>query len=82
MNRTSLLTNALMWKPDKWIIAPAVLMVNITINEITPPDPGPNRPKIIDFLTKMIVRTLPRNPRGEGGQEKIDKHPQIQLGNS
>ena len=30
---------------------------------------GRDRPNVIDFLREMSVRTLPRTPRGEGGQE-------------
>ncbi len=35
-----------------------------------PPDPGRNRPKTPYLIRKMAVRTLPRTPRGEGGQEQ------------
>ena len=29
-----------------------------------------NRPKTIDFMSKLTVRTIPRTPRGEGRQEQ------------
>ncbi len=44
-----------------------------TTNEIRlPPGSGPKSP---DALRKVTVRTLPRTPRGEGGQEQIKKRP-------
>ena len=46
----------------------AVLKAKIEIKDIIiPPDPVRNRPKTIDFLRKVTVRTLPQNPPGEGG---------------
>ncbi len=32
----------------------------------TPPNPARNRPKTRDVLWKMAIRTLPRDPPGEG----------------
>ncbi len=54
----------------------AVLKAKIQIkNKIVPPGCGRNRPKTSDFLKKMAVRTLPRDPPGEGGaKNKIKKH--------
>ncbi len=52
---------------------PAVLKVKLEIpNSNYPPDPGRNRPTIIDFLRKMIIRTLPRTPRGRGDKNKLN----------
>ncbi len=38
-------------------------------------DPGRNRPKTSDSIRKMTIRTLPRDPPGEGGaKNKIKNH--------
>ena len=38
------------------------------------PDSGRNQPKTYDFLKEMAVRTLPRDPPGEGAaKNKISK---------
>ncbi len=39
-------------------------------NKLPPPDPGRYRPKTFDFQREMTVRTLPRDPPGEEGQEQ------------
>jgi hypothetical protein len=40
-----------------------------------PSDPGRNRPKILDRLRHMAVRTRRRTPRGQGKQEQVQKRP-------
>ncbi len=46
----------------------AALRAKIKLNiDFSPPDPGRNRPKTPDFIRKVAVRTLPRDPPGEGG---------------
>ncbi len=40
------------------------------IQYITLPDPGRNRPRTFDVRRKMAVRTLSREPPGEGGGKK------------
>ncbi len=53
----------------------AVLEVEIKIEiKLPPPDPGRNRPKIIDPLKEWLSGPSPGPPRGEGGQENILKH--------
>ncbi len=51
--------------------SPAVLKVNMKMKTRLPPGSGPKSPKIIDFLSKLTVRTLPRTPRGEGDKNKL-----------
>ncbi len=41
------------------------------IKNIVPPDPGRNRPKTVDPLCNMTVRTLPRDLPGRGARNKI-----------
>ena len=37
----------------------------------SPPDPGRDRPRTIDLLRKMAIRTVPRTPPGGGrGRDK------------
>ncbi len=38
-----------------------------------PPDPGRNRPHSRDFLRKLTVRTLPRDPPGGGGAKNKNR---------
>ncbi len=47
--------------------------VKIKFRNNLSPDPGQNRTKIIDLLRNMAIRTLPRTPQGEGGQEQTKK---------
>ncbi len=47
---------------------------------ILPSDLGRSRPKTIDNLSNMGVRTLPRTPPGEGSRDQNKKQPLIQLG--
>ncbi len=56
----------------KYSLGPAVLKVKITIKiKITPPpDPAQNP----GLLRKTTVRTLPRDPPGEGGGQGINKN--------
>ncbi len=55
---------------------PAVLKVKIKLKlKWHPPDLAQNP----GFRRKTAVRALPRDPPGEGGQEKNKKHPLIQL---
>ncbi len=53
------------------VFCPAALKANIKITSRFPPDPGRNRPKALDLLRKMSVRTLPRTPGGTGNKNKI-----------
>ena len=39
------------------------------MSKISAPDCSIYRPQTHDFLGKLTVRTLPRDPPGEGGQE-------------
>ncbi len=63
--------------PDPLHNYPAALEVEMKIKiKITPPDPARNP----GFCRKTAVRTLTRDPPGEGGQEQIQKRPYMQLG--
>ncbi len=57
------------------IEGPAVLEVEIKIENKLPPRSGPKSSHNYRFLRKVTVRTLPRTPRREGGQEQIKKRP-------
>jgi hypothetical protein len=46
----------------------AVLKAKTKIKNVS--ESGRNRPKHYDFLREMAVRTLPRDPPGEGGPRK------------
>jgi hypothetical protein len=50
----------------------AALRANINIKIGFPPDPARNRPKTHDSLTKMAVRSLPKElPEGRQEQNKL-----------
>ena len=53
-----------------WDLYPNSLGPKLKLKIYYPPDPGRNLHKILAFLKEMTIRTLPRDPPGEGGQEQ------------
>ncbi len=61
---------------DQHVYKPAALRANIQITNILPPRVRVGiGPTPTDFVRKITVRTLPRTPRGEGGQEQNETNP-------